>query len=281
MNKVVVGLLLGGLLGIFDGATAWFTPAVRAGIVGIIIGSCIKGMIAGVAAGWFARKVQSVAAGIAFGLAVGLFLAWLVAFMQHGYYFEIMLPGAIVGAIVGWATQRYGRPTGSAVARAMIVVVALFALNARAAVTTDVDVVKAPEAFNRLKSLAGRWNGHISTPEGPVAPVEYRVTGGGTVVMETLFAGAGHEMITMYTLDGDSIVATHYCAMGNQPTMKLDVAASTADNRVFTYVGVRGQNASGDHIHDGRIHFLPDGSVEAQWNSTASEAKRFFLNRAK
>ncbi len=110
MNKVLVGLLLGGVLGAFDGLTAWFTPAARAGIVGIVIGSTIKGMIAGVAAGWFARKVQSVAAGIAFGLAVGLLLAWLVAFMQHGYYFEIMLPGSIVGAIVGWATQRYGRP---------------------------------------------------------------------------------------------------------------------------------------------------------------------------
>jgi putative effector of murein hydrolase LrgA (UPF0299 family) len=28
--------------------------------------------------------------------------------MQHGYYFEIILPGSIVGMIVGFATQRYG-----------------------------------------------------------------------------------------------------------------------------------------------------------------------------
>jgi hypothetical protein len=28
--------------------------------------------------------------------------------MQHGYYFEIILPGSIVGMIVGYATQRYG-----------------------------------------------------------------------------------------------------------------------------------------------------------------------------
>src|SRR5512132_2592508 len=109
MNKIVLGLLLGGVLGIFDGLTAWFTPEARPGIVGIVIGSSIKGMIAGIAAGWFARKVHSVPAGIAFGFAVGLVLAYGVAAMQHGYYFEIMLPGSIVGAIVGWATQRYGR----------------------------------------------------------------------------------------------------------------------------------------------------------------------------
>jgi hypothetical protein len=113
MNKILVGLLLGAILGAVDGGTAWFTPAARPGIIGIVIGSTVKGMIAGIAAGWFARKVQSVPWGIAFGLFVGALLAYGVAAMQHGYYFEIMLPGSIVGAIVGWATQRYGRPIPS------------------------------------------------------------------------------------------------------------------------------------------------------------------------
>lgn len=112
MNKVLVGVLVGGVLGIFDGLTAWFTPEVRPAIVGIIIGSTMKGVIAGLAAGWFARKVDSVPAGIAFGFVVGLLLAFGVAAMpsetgEH-YYFEIMLPGSIVGAIVGYATQKYG-----------------------------------------------------------------------------------------------------------------------------------------------------------------------------
>ena len=106
-NKIVLGLVLGGVLGILDGLTAWFTPAVRAGIVGIVFGSMIR-LIAGVLIGVFARKVHSLALGIVFGLAVGAFLAWIIAFMQHGYYFQIMLPGAMVGLIVGYATQKYG-----------------------------------------------------------------------------------------------------------------------------------------------------------------------------
>jgi len=118
MNKVLLGLLLGGGLGVLDGLTAWFTPAARPMIVGIVIGSTMKGMVAGVAAGWFARKVRSVPAGVAFGLVVGLLLAYAVAAMGdesgHHYYFEIMLPGSILGAVVGWATQRYG--TGPAAA---------------------------------------------------------------------------------------------------------------------------------------------------------------------
>ena len=109
MNKILLGLLLGTVLGAVDGLSAWFTPAVRAQIVGIVVGSTIKWLIAGVAIGFFARKVQSLMLGILFGLAVGFVLAFIVAQMQHGYYLEIILPGSIVGIIVGYATQRYGQ----------------------------------------------------------------------------------------------------------------------------------------------------------------------------
>ncbi len=111
MSKPLFGLLLGGVLGIFDGMTAYFTPEVRNQLVGIVIGSTFKGLVAGLSIGFFARKVHSLPLGVFFGLAVGLVLAWIVAAMpdpngKH-YYFEIMLPGALVGAIVGYATQKY------------------------------------------------------------------------------------------------------------------------------------------------------------------------------
>ena len=51
MNKPVFGLLLGGVLGVFDGLTAWFTPEVRSQLLGIVIGSTFKGVIAGVCIG--------------------------------------------------------------------------------------------------------------------------------------------------------------------------------------------------------------------------------------
>jgi len=111
MSKPLFGLVLGGILGIFDGLTALFTPEARVQIVGIVIGSMIKGLIAGVLIGWFAKKVHSLPLGILFGLAVGLVLAFAVASMPQPsgkhYYFEIMLPGGIVGLIVGYATQKY------------------------------------------------------------------------------------------------------------------------------------------------------------------------------
>lgn len=117
MSKPILGLILGGILGVFDGLSALVSaghdPAIREGIVGIVIGSTFKGVIAGVAAGLFARKFNSLPLGIAFGLLVGAALATLVAVLQGGYYLEIILPGSLLGAIVGFATQRYGRaPAG-------------------------------------------------------------------------------------------------------------------------------------------------------------------------
>jgi hypothetical protein len=115
MNKPVFGLLLGGFLGIFDGLTAWFEPAVRVQLLGIVIGSTFKGVITGILIGYFAKKVRSLPLGILFGLAVGMFLAFLVAAMPNPegkhYYFQIMLPGSILGAVVGFATQRYHAET--------------------------------------------------------------------------------------------------------------------------------------------------------------------------
>ena len=112
MNKILLGIVVGGVLGIFDGLTAWFTPAVRDQMVGIVIGSTVKGILAGLLIGYFARKVNSLPLGILFGLIVGAALAFLVAAMpdpsgKH-YYFEIVIPGTIVGIIVGYATQKFG-----------------------------------------------------------------------------------------------------------------------------------------------------------------------------
>lgn len=111
MNKVLLGLVVGAALGAVDGLTAWFTPEVRSQIATIVAGSTFKGLVAGVLIGVFARKVESVPATLVFGTALGLVFAFLVANMQGKYYFEIMLPGAIVGLLTGYATQRYGRRT--------------------------------------------------------------------------------------------------------------------------------------------------------------------------
>ena len=47
MSKPILGLVLGGILGVFDGLSALISapndPAIKAGIVGIVVGSTFKG----------------------------------------------------------------------------------------------------------------------------------------------------------------------------------------------------------------------------------------------
>lgn len=118
MNKPVVGIILGTVLGVFDGLTALISaPEVRPQIGAIVAGSTVKGLITGALIGFFARKVHSVPLGIVFGLGVGLVLAYLVILMGNPYFWEIMLPGGALGAIVGFATQRIGSRPQSIPAR--------------------------------------------------------------------------------------------------------------------------------------------------------------------
>jgi hypothetical protein len=114
MNKIVVGLVFGIILGAVDGATAWFYPETRPVITGILIGSSFKGMLVGLFSGWFARKVQSTGWGVVVGSSLGLLFAFLVAVMDaskgKSHYLEIMLPGFVVGAMIGFLTQKMGSP---------------------------------------------------------------------------------------------------------------------------------------------------------------------------
>jgi uncharacterized membrane protein YeaQ/YmgE (transglycosylase-associated protein family) len=120
MNKILIGLLFGLVLGAIDGATAWFTPDARPFIGGIMVGSSIKGMLVGLLSGWFARKVHSTKWGIVLGAGLGLLFAFIVAALPSAtgkhYYLEIMLPGFVVGAIIGFVTQRMGPPQSAVTA---------------------------------------------------------------------------------------------------------------------------------------------------------------------
>jgi hypothetical protein len=139
-------------------------------------------------------------------------------------------------------------------------------------------------AFERLKTLVGAWQGHHTTPEGPPMEVEYRLTGNGTALVERLFAGSPHEMTSVYYLEGNELVLTHYCAMGNQPRMKL-VAGGRDGDLKFDFVG--GTNldvATSTHIHAGRIAIPAADRFDADWHvwsqGKQADTHRLFMRRA-
>jgi len=82
----------------------------------------------------------------------------------------------------------------------------------------------ADSAFERLRSLAGDWE--AKTPKGGTLRVSYRLTSRDSVLVETWAPGTRSETLTVYHLDGRSLLATHYCAQGNQPRLALKSAGT-------------------------------------------------------
>ncbi len=107
MNKPMLGLTVGAALGFLDGCSAWFYPEARSMMVAIVFGSTVKGLVTGLAAGFIARWRRSMGLGVTAGLLIGFVLSSLAAIGQTDHYVQIVLPGMLVGAIVGFVTQRY------------------------------------------------------------------------------------------------------------------------------------------------------------------------------
>jgi hypothetical protein len=108
----------------------------------------------------------------------------------------------------------------------------------------------AAEAFASLKKLQGEWRGPAMMKGMPPGHSIYRNTAGGSAVQETIFPGTKMEMLSVYHMDRGSLLMTHYCALGNQPRMKLNTRKSTPGELVFDFDGGSNLNPRRDaHMH--------------------------------
>ena len=145
------------------------------------------------------------------------------------------------------------------------------AMTASAAGAADTAAKAGPDgkaALERLKQLSGEWRGQASAEKGGMpTSVVYAVTAGGSTVTERLFPGTDHEMLTVYHLDGADLVLTHYCAMANQPRMRL-VSATGTDPVELTFDFAGGANvdpAKDAHMHAGRLVLRGADKLDAEW----------------
>jgi len=126
LSKPLLGIGAGATLGLVDGLSAFAYPEAAPMMAQIVIGSTVKGIITGAVMGLVSRRLRSVPLGVGIGLALGLGLSFLAASAPNpsgerwplAHYFEVMIPGGLVGLIVGYATQRYGRSPGPSVSDA-------------------------------------------------------------------------------------------------------------------------------------------------------------------
>jgi len=105
------------------------------------------------------------------------------------------------------------------------------------------DKMKSEQAFDRLASLQGEWQGQI---DGINTTLIYTLTANGSALMEQCRSEKGPEMITMFTIDGDHLLATHYCSAKNQPQMATPPIADVQKPLAFSLVRVSGLKSPDD-----------------------------------
>lgn len=127
----------------------------------------------------------------------------------------------------------------------------------------------ASPAFERFKELAGEWVSKTDKPGHGMGKMRtvFKVTSGGSAVAETMAVGTKHEMINMIHPDGDDIVLTHYCAIGNQPEMKAPDKVEGKDV-AFKFVRCGNMKSPNDmHMHSVTYTFVDKDTLRTKWTN--------------
>jgi hypothetical protein len=115
---------------------------------------------------------------------------------------------------------------------------------------------KSLAAFKNLSSLVGEWKGMQNSQE---ITLTYRLTADGSVLMEEFRPAKGAAMMTMFSVDGDHLIATHYCSAGNQPQMTTKtIVEPQSGTFVFSVVRVTGMATPEDWHNTGLEVLLKD-----------------------
>lgn len=134
----------------------------------------------------------------------------------------------------------------------------------------------APSRLDVMKKLAGDW---VQVgPDGKTSDqvvATYRVTAAGSAVEETLFAGSPHEMVTVYHMDGDDLVLTHYCVTGNQPHMKAEKQADPKRLVFHCTGGTNMKSENDEHMHQATLVFKDDDHLHSEWQDVKDGKNAF------
>jgi hypothetical protein len=139
-----------------------------------------------------------------------------------------------------------------------------FAALCLASAAAPPDQNNAGLAFDKLKGLAGQWE---ATTDKGKATTTYEVVSGGTALLERIRVAGESEMLTVYHLDGNHLVLTHYCEAGNQPRMQAAPFDPASNQIRFDFVSITNlASANAGHMHQAVIKFLGPEVFTGDWS---------------
>ncbi|MBV9079732.1 MAG: hypothetical protein JO102_01285 [Elusimicrobia bacterium] len=159
---------------------------------------------------------------------------------------------------------RLGLLIAAAISAAAVVSVA------RAGGDHNMPPYEGSKEFQTIKKLQGHWEGTSSGMAADKSPqkmtVDYKVTSNGSAVVETLFPGTPHEMVSVYTDENGKLAMTHYCSMANQPHMALQ---SASGNEISLAVAPTNGNVdpATAHMHALTLQMPKPDQLVQKWTS--------------
>ena len=139
---------------------------------------------------------------------------------------------------------------------------------------------RASRSFARLTALVGDWAAPLASAKS--LRISMRLVAAGSVLVERYLTPSGKETLTVFHLDGDRLLATHYCGQRNQPRLRL-VSDLASKSLVFTFVDATNLEPGAAHLHrlemvvGDRNHF---DKVETYRQGTKEERESLRFTRA-
>ena len=122
----------------------------------------------------------------------------------------------------------------------------------------------ANAGLDKMKTLVGTWVAadKDGKPTDQVVSV-IKVTAGGSAVHETIFPGKPEEMVSVYTAEGQDLVMTHYCMLGNQPRMKANAKSAATNKLNFEFAGGGNLDPKKDmHMHAATLTIIDADHIQ-------------------
>jgi hypothetical protein len=128
-------------------------------------------------------------------------------------------------------------------------------------------------AFARLKTLAGEWEAETRMGK---AHLSYEVIAGGTALVEKETAEKMAAMLTVYHLDGERLLMTHYCMAGNQPRMQAKAFNPESGELEFQFLDATNLTGPGaGHMHNATFRLVDNSHLVTSWDFYEDGQKKF------
>jgi hypothetical protein len=138
---------------------------------------------------------------------------------------------------------------------ANLLVIIIFAVAAALGQNRPNEKTKSEATFKQLASLVGEWEAIL---DGVPVKETYTLTANGSALMAETRPGNEPAMVTMFSVDGDHLIAAHYCIAGNQPQMVSGVPDDLQRGVTFTLERVTGMKTPDDWHNTGITITLDD-----------------------